>query len=150
MRRYGLHDDEWDRIKDLLPGRKGDPGATAKDNRLSLLQKGRTRDGRGCAIRSGRGRLGKTASILQLETRVLDRTWQAGSHRQRAPASRAIDDSSCARAQLISRINCSTVRITMPNIRWQNTLAAPRTRTELPPQLSLRLELTRSAELRWL
>src|ERR1700750_2915293 len=50
----------------------------------------------GCAIRSGRGRLGKTASILQLETRVLDRTWQAGSHRQRAPASRAIDDSSCA------------------------------------------------------
>jgi hypothetical protein len=20
MRRYGLHDDEWDRIKDLLPG----------------------------------------------------------------------------------------------------------------------------------
>ena len=26
MRRYGLHDDEWDRIKDLLPGREGDPG----------------------------------------------------------------------------------------------------------------------------
>ena len=34
MRRYGLHDDEWDRIKDLLPGRDGDVGVTAKDNRL--------------------------------------------------------------------------------------------------------------------
>ena len=34
MRRYGLHDDEWERIKDLLPGREGDVGVTAKDNRL--------------------------------------------------------------------------------------------------------------------
>ena len=34
MRRYGLHDDESDRIKDLLPGRAGDVGVTAKDNRL--------------------------------------------------------------------------------------------------------------------
>ena len=31
-----MHDDEWDRIKDLLPGREGDPGATAKDNRLFI------------------------------------------------------------------------------------------------------------------
>ena len=29
MRRYGLHDDEWDRIKDLLPGREGDVGVIA-------------------------------------------------------------------------------------------------------------------------
>jgi transposase len=29
-----LHDDEWERIKDLLPGREGDVGVTAKDNRL--------------------------------------------------------------------------------------------------------------------
>jgi hypothetical protein len=29
-------------------------------------------------------------------------------------------------------------------------LGAPRTRTWLPPQLSLRLPLTRSAALRWL
>lgn len=36
MRRYGLHDDEWDRIKDLLPGREGDVGVTAKDNRLFI------------------------------------------------------------------------------------------------------------------
>lgn len=34
MRRYGLHDDEWERIKDMLPGREGDVGVTAKDNRL--------------------------------------------------------------------------------------------------------------------
>jgi len=34
MRRYGLHDDEWDRIKDLLPGRLGHVGVTATDNRL--------------------------------------------------------------------------------------------------------------------
>jgi transposase len=34
MRRYGLRDDQWDRIKDLLPGRVGSVGATAADNRL--------------------------------------------------------------------------------------------------------------------
>jgi hypothetical protein len=36
MRRYGLHDDEWDRIKDFLPGRAGHVGVTANDNRLLL------------------------------------------------------------------------------------------------------------------
>lgn len=34
MRRYGLRDDQWDRIKDSLPGRDGCVGVTAKDNRL--------------------------------------------------------------------------------------------------------------------
>ncbi len=34
MRRYGLRDDQWDRIKDLLPGREGHVGVTALDNRL--------------------------------------------------------------------------------------------------------------------
>ena len=33
-RRYALRDDQWDRIKDLLPGRPGHVGVTAKDNRL--------------------------------------------------------------------------------------------------------------------
>jgi transposase len=33
MRRYGLHDDEWERIEDLLPGRERNVGVTAKDNR---------------------------------------------------------------------------------------------------------------------
>jgi hypothetical protein len=35
MRRYGLRDDQWDRIKDILPGREGHVGATAKDNRCA-------------------------------------------------------------------------------------------------------------------
>jgi transposase len=34
MRRYGLRDDQWDRIKDFLPGREGHVGTTAADNRL--------------------------------------------------------------------------------------------------------------------
>ena len=33
MRRYGLRDDQWDRIKGLLPGREGSVGVTAADNR---------------------------------------------------------------------------------------------------------------------
>ena len=34
MRRFGLRDDQWERIKDLLPGREGSVGVTAADNRL--------------------------------------------------------------------------------------------------------------------
>ena len=34
MRRYALRDDQWERIKGLLPGREGSVGVTAKDNRL--------------------------------------------------------------------------------------------------------------------
>jgi transposase len=34
MRRYALRDDQWNKIKDLLPGRSGYVGVTAKDNRL--------------------------------------------------------------------------------------------------------------------
>jgi len=33
MRRYGLRDDQWERIRELLPGREGHVGVTAKDNR---------------------------------------------------------------------------------------------------------------------
>src|ERR1700744_5309854 len=33
MRRYGLRDDQWDRIRDLLPGSPGWVGVTAADNR---------------------------------------------------------------------------------------------------------------------
>jgi transposase len=36
MRRYGLRDDQWDRIKDTLPGRKGHVGVTVNDNRLFI------------------------------------------------------------------------------------------------------------------
>ena len=34
MRRYALRDDQWDKIEDILPGREGHVGVTAKDNRL--------------------------------------------------------------------------------------------------------------------
>ncbi len=33
-RRYGLRDDQWARIENLLPGREETVGVTAKDNRL--------------------------------------------------------------------------------------------------------------------
>ncbi len=33
-RRYALRDDQWERIKHLLPGREDTVGVTAKDNRL--------------------------------------------------------------------------------------------------------------------
>lgn len=32
-RRYEITDDQWGKIKDLLPGKQGDVGCTAKDNR---------------------------------------------------------------------------------------------------------------------
>ena len=34
MRRHEITDDSWNRIQNLLPGQEGDPGVTAKDNRL--------------------------------------------------------------------------------------------------------------------
>jgi len=34
LRRHEISDAQWDAIRDLLPGKDGDPGATAKDNRL--------------------------------------------------------------------------------------------------------------------
>ena len=36
MKRYALRDDQWDKIKDLLPGRKETVGCTAKNNRLFI------------------------------------------------------------------------------------------------------------------
>ena len=33
-RRYAVRDDQWARIENLLPGREGTVGVTAKDNRL--------------------------------------------------------------------------------------------------------------------
>ena len=47
MRRFGLRDDQWERIEDLLPGREGSVGVTAADNRLfveAVLYRYRTRD----------------------------------------------------------------------------------------------------------
>ena len=36
MRRFGLRDDQWERIEGLLPGREGSVGVTAADNRLFI------------------------------------------------------------------------------------------------------------------
>src|ERR671929_1233517 len=33
-KRYELNDQQWARIAEMLPGKKSDPGRTAKDNRL--------------------------------------------------------------------------------------------------------------------
>jgi transposase len=34
--RHAISDENWERIKDLLPGQAGQPGVTAKDNRLFI------------------------------------------------------------------------------------------------------------------
>ena len=34
QRRHELTNEQWDRIKDRLPGKASDPGGTATDNRL--------------------------------------------------------------------------------------------------------------------
>jgi transposase len=36
MRRHEIKDEDWERIKGMLPGQPGDPGVTAKDNRLFI------------------------------------------------------------------------------------------------------------------
>ena len=37
LRRHAISDEHWERIKGFLPGQEGDPGVTAKDNRLFYL-----------------------------------------------------------------------------------------------------------------
>ncbi len=41
MRRYASRDDQWERIKDHLPGREGYVGGTAKDNRVVMHSNGK-------------------------------------------------------------------------------------------------------------
>jgi transposase len=56
MERFGLRNDQWERIKDVLPGREGHVGGTAEDNRLfveAILYRFRT----GCTGPSDRSRL---------------------------------------------------------------------------------------------
>ena len=36
IRRYALRDDQWEKLHDLLPGRKETVGVTAQDNRLFI------------------------------------------------------------------------------------------------------------------
>jgi transposase len=64
MRRYGLRDDQWDRIKDLLPGGECRVGGIAEDNRLfaeAVLYRFRT----GCPWRHLPERFGSWKTIHQ-------------------------------------------------------------------------------------
>ena len=63
-RRYGLRDDQWARIEQLLPGRAGYVGGTARDNRLfvdAVLCRYRT----GVPWRDLPARFGKGKSVHQ-------------------------------------------------------------------------------------
>ena len=64
MERFGLRNDQWDRIKDILPGREGHVGGTAEDNRLfveAILYRFRT----GCPWRDLPERFGHWKSVHQ-------------------------------------------------------------------------------------
>ncbi len=67
-RRYALRDDQWERIKDFLPGRGGQAGGKGKDNRLfveAVLYRYRA----GIAWRDLPERFGKSRSIHTRHTR---------------------------------------------------------------------------------
>src|ERR1700680_309281 len=64
MERFGLHNDQWDRIKEVLPGREGHVGGTADDNRLfveAVLYRFRT----GCPWRDLPARFGHFKTVHQ-------------------------------------------------------------------------------------
>jgi len=70
MERQSLRDDQWDRIKNLLPGRDNTVGITAKDNRLfmeAVLWVART----GTAWRDLPPHYGKWNSVFQRYNRWL-------------------------------------------------------------------------------
>ena len=81
MGRQYLRDDQWAKIKDLLPGRKETVGVTAKDNRLfveAILWIART----GAMWRELPERFGKWNSVFQRYNRwskagVFERLFQA-------------------------------------------------------------------------
>ena len=95
MRRYALRDDQWDRIKDILPGREGHVGGTTADNRQvsivtnsgvlqrAILPRGggweRTRYDPGTSPENGEG-----LDVLDLPARALEQVAQpAGLARRR-------------------------------------------------------------------
>src|ERR1700681_753901 len=64
MERFGLRNDQWERIKDVLPGRDGHVGGTAEDNRLfveAVLYRFRT----GCPWRDLPERFGSWKAVHQ-------------------------------------------------------------------------------------
>ena len=87
MERFGLRDDQWDRIKDVLPGREGHVGGTAEDNRLfveAVLYRFRT----GCPWRDLPERFGDLKTVHQRFSRwaksgVFERIFKLLSQRSR-------------------------------------------------------------------
>lgn len=68
MRRYALRNDQWERIQNILPGREGSVGVTAKDNRCfveAVLYRYRA----GCAWRDLPERFGDFRVIHTRHTR---------------------------------------------------------------------------------
>ena len=55
MRHYSLRDDQWDRIRDFLPGREGHVGSTAETNRLFVEAGDDAGDVFACWVCAGRG-----------------------------------------------------------------------------------------------
>lgn len=67
-RRYALRDDQWKRIPDVLPGREGPVGGTAKENRL-VVEAVLYRDHAGIAWRDLPERFGDFRVIHTRHTR---------------------------------------------------------------------------------
>lgn len=76
MRRHEIGDEVWAKIKDLLPGKPGDPGRTAEDNRLfvnAVLWIAKT----GAPWRDLPDRFGESNSVFQRFNRWCKRgVWQ--------------------------------------------------------------------------
>jgi transposase len=100
IRRYALRDDQWDRIKDLLPGRIDTVGVTARDNRLfveAVLYRYRA----GIAWRDLPERFGSWKAVHTRFSRWAERgVWQRVFHTLAADADNeyAMIDSTIVRA----------------------------------------------------
>ena len=85
MERHEIADDKWERVRHLLPGKAGDPGGTAGDNRLFLnavLYVAKV----GCAWRDLPGRFGKWNSAWRRFDRLGRRgVWRAVFEALREP-----------------------------------------------------------------
>ena len=87
MRRFELRDDQWERIKELLPGRDGSVGVTAADNRQfveAVLYRYRTRmPSRDLPERFGDGTQVHLRCSRWAKTSVSERVFQQHSCRRR-------------------------------------------------------------------
>jgi transposase len=76
VRRYGLRDDQWQRIEQLLPGREDTVGVTAKDHRL-FVEAVVYRDRSGIPWRDLPERFGDCNNIARRQKRWSDSgVWQ--------------------------------------------------------------------------